>query len=311
MAIIKGTAIGLAVAALALLLWIGWLAYSNGPAALNLVDRLAGGGAQARRAAADVPFGDKGLRLDIWEPASLVTPSPARPVVVFFYGGGWHSGARGDYGFAARALAAQGFTVVVPDYRLVPNTVFPAYVQDSAAAVAWTQKNIGRYGGDADRIMLAGHSAGAYNAAMVALDPTWLAAAGGDVQTIRGFAGLAGPYDFLPLEPGGSADKAMGMVQPIELTQPIRFARGDAPPMWLATGTVDTTVKPKNSRNLAAAISALGGRAVLREYADLGHSDIIMALAVPFRSKAPVHNDMAAALHAMAAQRPAKAVGTP
>jgi acetyl esterase/lipase len=298
---IKTLAIGFALLLAAGLGWIGWLAYSNGPAALDLADRLAGGGSQAHRVAADVPFGAHGVRLDIWEPATLVTPAPSRPVVVFFYGGGWHSGARADYGFAARALAAQGFLVVIPDYRQVPDVHFPAFVADSAAAVAWVQANIGRYGGDRDRIMLAGHSAGAYNAAMIALDPQWLAAAGGDVSAIRGVAGLAGPYDFLPLEPGDSADKAMGMVQPLDSTQPIRFARGDAPPLWLATGDADTTVKPRNSRNLAAAILALGGQADVRQYADMGHSDIIMALAVPFRSKGPVLDDMAAALHEMAA----------
>jgi acetyl esterase/lipase len=96
MVVIKGIAIGLALAALALLMWIGWLAYSNGPAALDLADRLAGGGGQAQRTATGVPFGDQGLKLDIWQPAGGGTAVAARPVVVFFYGGGWHSGARGD-----------------------------------------------------------------------------------------------------------------------------------------------------------------------------------------------------------------------
>src|SRR3546814_12546612 len=72
-----------------------------------------------------------------------------------------------------------------------------------------------------------GHSAGAYNAAMLALDPQWLRAAKSDPSIIRGVAGLAGPYDFLPLEKGGRAEKAMGKVRPIERTQPIHFVRGD------------------------------------------------------------------------------------
>src|SRR3546814_8631076 len=96
-----------------------------------------------------------------------------------------------------RAFAAQGFVVAVPDYRLVPKVRFPAFVEDSAAAVKWVRAHIARFGGDPDRIVLAGHSAGAYNAAMLAVDPQWL---GPDRAAVKGWATLAGPYEFLPLD---------------------------------------------------------------------------------------------------------------
>ena len=99
--------------------------------------------------------------------------SPA-PVVVFIYGGGWKDGDKADYRFVAAALAARGFLTVVPDYRLYPEVRFPVFLQDNAAAVAWTRANIARYGGDPRQIFLMGHSAGAYNAAMLTLDRQWL-----------------------------------------------------------------------------------------------------------------------------------------
>ena len=209
-------------------------------------------------------------------------------MVVFFYGGGWDSGDRDSYGFAGRALSRQGFVVVIPDYRLVPKAHWPDFIEDSAAAVAWTHEHIAKLGGDPDRIALMGHSAGAYNAAMLALDPQWLRAARSDPSVIRGVAGLAGPYDFLPLEKGGRGDRAMGKVKPIEKTQPIHFARGDAPPLWLATGDEDDTVRPRNSQNLAAAIEKAGGPVTLRIYPGMGHTGIVMALAAPFQNKGPV-----------------------
>jgi acetyl esterase/lipase len=278
------------------------LVIAGGAASLNRADALIGR-SDALHAAAGIAYGPGARqRLDIWAPAG--TAANARlPVVIFFYGGGWHSGSRHDYGFAGRAFAGEGFVTVIPDYRLTPKGRWPDFLNDSAAAVAWVQANIAAHGGDPDRIALMGHSAGGYNAAMLALDPKWLRAAGGDAAALRGVAALAAPLDFLPLEKGGSADKAMGHVRPAAATQPIRFARGDAPPLWLATGDEDTTVRPRNSRNLARAIAAAGGRAELRLYPGMGHQGIVMALAHPFRGRGPVLAEAAAFLRGATARR--------
>lgn len=260
---------------------------AGGARSLDMADRLLGRGS-ARRVVAGQSYGDGPRRLlDVWAPEAAQA-GDRLPVIVFFYGGDWSSGDREHYGFAGRALAEEGFVTVIPDYRLAPKAHWPDFLHDSAAAVAWVQAHIGDFGGDPDRIALMGHSAGAYNAAMLALDPQWLRGAGSDPAAIRGVAGLAGPYDFLPMEKGGRADKAMGKVRPAEKTQPIAFARGDAPPLWLATGDEDETVRPRNSQNLAAAIQAAGGSADLRIYPGVGHTGIVMALAAPFRAKGPV-----------------------
>jgi acetyl esterase/lipase len=226
-------------------------------------------------------------------------------VLIFFHGGGWVKGSRQEYGWAARAYASKGFVVVVPDYRKVPQVRFPAFVEDAADAVRWTKDNIAKYGGDPDRIAVAGHSAGGFAVAMLTLDRQWLAKAGAP-DAIKAAVGLSGPYDFYPFT--GRAVAAMGEWPRPQETQPLTFARTDAPPMMLVTGTTDTTVRPKNARNLAAKLKALGATVELKEYAAQGHEDIAMALSLPFRGKSPVLEDTAQFLnaHLAKAARPAQ-----
>ena len=260
--------------------------------ALNGLNALVPGDGGVEKRATGVAYGaDARQALDVYTPRAAA----GLPVIVFFYGGSWANGERGDYGFAARALAAQGFVVVVPDYRLVPQVVFPAFVEDGAAAVAWAVANIGRYGGDPGRIAVVGHSAGAYIAAMLALDKCWLEAArvSGAVKAV---VTLAGPFDFAPFAPHGAADAAFGGATNIAATQPITAARGDAPPMLLLTGDADTTVFPRNSKALAARVTKLGGTARVVEYPGLGHIGILLALSKPFRDKANVLTDATAFL---------------
>ncbi|WP_039997484.1 alpha/beta hydrolase [Sphingomonas sanxanigenens] len=265
----------------------------TGPALLDLADRLAPGGPRIRRRVAGAAYGPAPRqRLDLWRAAGARGP---QPVLVFFYGGGWSAGERRHYGFAARAFAALGFTVVVPDYRLVPAIHFPAFVEDAAAALRWVADHAAAHGGDPARILLAGHSAGAHIAALVALDPGYAQAAGIEPRSIRGVAGLAGPYDFFPFDVPASI-AAFGRAPDPRLTQPIHFARRDAPPLWLATGTADTVVRPRNSQALVAALTSAGGSAVYRDYAGLDHAGIVMALAKPFRARAPVLAESAAFL---------------
>ncbi len=224
---------------------------------------------------------DPRQKLNIWVPEKQ---SGAAPVIVFFYGGSWKSGDRDLYDFAGRALAEQGFVVVIADYRLVPAVRFPAFVEDGAAAVAWTEKNVARFGGDPARITLSGHSAGAHIAAMLTLDRQWLLRAGASDGVVKHFVGLAGPYDFYPFTSDSARAAFSGVPYP-ETTQPISFARPDAPTMLLLHGSTDTTVKPRNSLALEKAMPGLAKAVVLP---GLDHSDILMALARPFRGKADV-----------------------
>jgi acetyl esterase/lipase len=241
------------------------------------------------RVAEGVRYGEGPRRsLDVYAPrAPAARP---RPVILFLYGGSWNSGRRQGYAFAARALAAQGFVVVVPDHRLVPEVRYPDFLADCAAAVRWTRAQAARFGGDGERIVLIGHSAGAYNAAMLALDPALL---GPDRGAIRGFAGLAGPYDFLPFDDPATI-AAFGRWSEPAATQPVRHAAAGAPPALLLHGEADTRVKPRNSRALAARLQAAGGEVRLKLYPGLGHVGILAALALPFRRQAPVLADLAA-----------------
>jgi acetyl esterase/lipase len=270
--------VGVLVAILALVA----LAFAKGgPGLLDVIDGWAPG-AGGKRIATAQAFGAHGQTLDIWSDGAAKN----KPVLVFFYGGGWVKGTRAEYGWAARAFASKGFVVVVPDYRKVPAVVYPAFLEDAADAVRWTHDNIARYGGDPARIAIAGHSAGGYAVAMLALDRRWL---GKDANVIKAAVGLSGPYDFYPFT--GRAVAAMGAwPKPLE-TQPITYARSDAPPMLLVTGDADTTVRPKNARNLFRKLHALGAPVALKEYAGLGHEDVAMALSLPFRRKAPVLED--------------------
>lgn len=229
--------------------------------------------------------GPRGM-LDLYAPIGART---GLPVIVFFYGGSWKAGTREGYGFVGRALAAQGFLVAIPDYRLVPEIRFPGFVEDSAAAVRWVRANAARFGGAPDRIVLAGHSAGAYNAAMLSLDPKWL---GPDRAAIKGFAGLAGPYEFLPLDTQVTKDAFAGTPD-LPATQPINHASSDDPPALLLHGGKDGLVLPSQSTGLAIAMTQAGGKAEARVYPGVGHVGIATALSRPFRGKAPVLRDVA------------------
>ncbi len=252
--------------------------------ALNGLNAVTPGDGDTRQTGRDIFFGgDPRQALDVYAPEA----AGPHPVVVFFYGGSWASGRRQDYGFAARALASRGFVVVVPDYRLVPAHAFPDFVEDGAAAVRWAAANIGQHGGDPARIAVMGHSAGGHIALMLALDRRWL----GDASPIKAAVGLAGPYDFLPFEPNGAADRAFGHVRDLKTTQPISFAGPGRPPVLLLQGLDDDTVLPHNARNLAAALQAAGSVAETRLYDGLGHVGIVLALSKPFRGRAPVLED--------------------
>jgi acetyl esterase/lipase len=264
---------------------------------LGLMNRLDGLLAEdgAVLAARGISFGtDDRQKLNIWKPKKIGGPAP---VVVFFYGGSWRDGTRELYHFYGRAMAEKGFVVVIPDYRVTPKFRFPAFVEDGAAAVAWTYANITKYGGDPNRISVSGHSAGAHIAAMITLDKQWIAKAGAPDGVIRSFVGLAGPYDFLPFTTDASK-AAFAHERDPSITQPITFVRKDAPPMLLLTGTADTTVKPRNSRALSTAQTGLKTTAKLKEYPGIDHSEIIQSFARPFRDKSAALEDTAVFVNA-------------
>lgn len=223
--------------------------------------------------------------LDVCQPRSAT----AAPIVVFFYGGGWRSGQKETYRYAAKALAGRGYVAVLPDYRVYPDVKYPDFLDDGAHAVHWARDNAARLGGDAGKIFLMGHSAGAYIAAMLSLDARWLAKVGmSPARDVAGFIGLAGPYDFLPLH-DDTYRTIFGGDRPE--TQPIAHVAPGAPPALLLTGRNDAIVDPGNSTRLAERLRAAGNEATEIEYPHVGHFFIVAALAPVFRLFIPVLRD--------------------
>jgi acetyl esterase/lipase len=234
--------------------------------------------------------------LDVYRPD---VARGAAPLIVFLYGGSWRTGSKSLYPFVARPLAQRGAVVVVPDYRLYPDVRFPAFLEDNADAVRWAMAHARELGADPARIVVLGHSAGAYNAAMLALDPRWL---GADRGRLAGVIGLAGPYDFLPIT-DPDIIPIFATVGDGPASQPITYVDGSNPPMLLAAGTDDTTVAPRNTERLAARIRERGGPVATKFYPGIGHIGLITAFAPLFQRRAPVLDDVCAFVQELAPPR--------
>src|SRR5690606_19843548 len=226
-------------------------------------------------------------KLDVYAPEQRGAPAP---VVFFIYGGGWNRGERADYQFVGRALASRGFVAVIADYRLVPEVRYPGFLEDSANALRWVQDNIAAYGGDPNRLFLAGHSAGAYNAVMLALDPSFRREYGVTLP-ILGVAALSGPYDFYPFE-YFEVQEAFGQAPSPEGTQPINLITAEAPPMYLATGTSDPIVRMQNTERFADRLRAQGVWVTTQYYEGFGHMEPVIAMGALWRWRMPVLDDM-------------------
>nr|WP_235579268.1 alpha/beta hydrolase [Pseudorhodoferax sp. Leaf274] len=242
-------------------------------------------------------------RLDIYTPTSA-PPAAGWPMVVFFYGGSWNTGARGDYRFLGQALAAQGVLTLIADYRLYPEVRYPAFLQDSAQALAYGLDQARSLGADPGRVFVMGHSAGGYNAAMLALDARWLQASGHRPQELAGWIGLAGPYDFFPTD---NPDVRPVFFHPDypPRAQPIDFAPADAPRTFLGAASEDTLVSPQRSTlQLARKLQAAGVPVTLRLYDRVNHATLVGAVAWPLRWLAPVLADVRAFIGAPPTGKP-------
>lgn len=274
------TIIGIALLALAVFALWRWAVAAGSASTLDWIDaRFSRDRGAERVASADTGAGGA-AHSEIWVPEGAA-PAGGFPLVVFAHGGGWHSGAPQDYRFVARTFAEHGYATALIGYRLVPEGRYPAMLEDSAAALRWVRDTAGRARIDADRMVLIGHSAGAYNVLMLGLDPQWLAAASVPARSVAGIVSMAGPADFFPFDKQSST-AAFGHVADGRITQPIAFARADAPPILLLHGTADDVVRPHNSRNLEQAIHAAGGDAQRVEFDGMSHAGLIMGLSKPF-----------------------------
>ncbi|WP_062111693.1 alpha/beta hydrolase [Aureimonas sp. AU40] len=250
------------------------LAGCSAPAFLNAVTSRAG--FETVRDLRYAP-GDRGT-YDLYVPNGATATTP---VVVFIHGGSWDGGSKALYPFVGQSLASAGFVVAIPNYRLYPQVTFPGFVEDGAKATAVVAK-LARDGGQgipAGRhpLFLMGHSAGAQIAGLLAFDERYLARVGLKAHDLAGFVGLAGPYDFLPIQ----EERYKAIFPPATRTdsQPVRFPDGREAPTLLIAGLADTTVNPEETRSMARAIEAKGGRVETQYYPGLDHIGAVSSLA--------------------------------
>ncbi|MES2500127.1 MAG: alpha/beta hydrolase [Pseudomonadota bacterium] len=237
----------------------------------------------AYQLASAVAYGDlPRQKLDIYIPKQTVSLAGARKVVIFFYGGSWDSGSRSDYKFVGEALASQGFIVAIPDYRVYPDVLFPAFMEDPALVARWVKGNIKQYQGDDKQVFLMGHSAGAHIAVMLGVNAEYLAKQSLKPADFAGIVGLAGPYDFLPLK-SDRLKTIFGTELEQWKSQPINFVDGKNPPMLLTVGKKDGTVWPRNTYNMAEKIKKNNGLVKVVEFENYGHIDMAAKLAKPLR----------------------------
>ena len=245
------------------------------------------------RSTADLVYGNHPRqKLDVYLPnqplADKALASGGAPMIVFFYGGSWSSGDRADYRFIGEALAAQGIAVVVADYRLSPEVRYPVFVQDSALATRWAFDNAQKYGADPTRIFVMGHSAGAYNAAMLALDKRWLGAVGLSPAKLAGWIGLAGPYDFLPISDRKTQVAFEWPNTPVD-SQALFHASSASPPALLLAPEKDNLVNTQRSTvGMANRLKSSGVRVESELFDTVSHVTIVATIASVLRGRAPV-----------------------
>ena len=220
-------------------------------------------------------------RLDVyWPPAG-----DRLPVLLFVHGGSWSWGDKSLYPLVGARFTAQGCVVVIINYSHYPAVTFPAFVEDAAAAIAWTLGHIGAYHGDPDRLFVAGHSSGAHILSLVALDDRYLAAHGLRRDVVRGLICISAPTDLaeeirylekLDAKAAAGLQAIMGGPDRLPLADPLRHARGDAPPILILHGERDQLVPIAVARNFAAALQAAGARVELIEYEHTDHFSILL-----------------------------------
>jgi acetyl esterase/lipase len=199
-------------------------------------------------------------RLDLYIPKGATNA----PVIFSLHGGALSQGDRAEETFVGRRFAAAGYLTVVTSYRLSPEVSHPAHIQDVAAAFAWVKRNVKQHGGDSDRIIVIGHSAGAYLALLLATDSRYLAAHQLSPGDIRGLVPVIG--FFWVDKPGVAPDRPKDVWGPVPRVwmeaSPARYLRPDLPPVLLIYTDGDEDWRQQQNDDMAAALRAAGHKDV-------------------------------------------------
>lgn len=237
-------------------------------------------------------------RLDVYAPPD----AQARPVVIFWYGGSWKHGSKADYRFVGAALAERGFVAVLPDYRLYPAVTFPAFCEDGARALAWVEQHAQEFGGDPQRIVLMGHSAGAQIAAFIAYNHAFDEKAGAQTKSIVGLVGLSGPYVLI------TDTRELRATFPPPFTeadwQPLDYVDAASPPTLLLHGLDDTEVEPEQSIELHDALAGNHVRVDMHLYEHRRHADTLAPFALLARRRSSAFEDSVAFIESVSRSGP-------
>ncbi len=208
-------------------------------------------------------------RLDLYLPAK----AKDFPCIVWFHGGGLETGSKGGERKWGPSLARAGIALAAVDYRLSPQAVYPAYLQDAAAAVAWVHAHIAEHGGDPRSVFVSGHSAGGWLTGMVTLDKRWLAAAGMDANLLAGALPVSG--QMITHSTGRKERGIPRSTEVVDEAAPLTHVRADAPPMLLITGDHDMAKRSDENRRLHEALAKAGcTTARFQEFKDRDHGSI-------------------------------------
>lgn len=216
-------------------------------------------------------------QLDLFLPGKPPAPGEANgkpPLVMFVHGGAWRMGDRRIYGGLGRAFAEHGIACAAISYRLSPEVMHPAHVEDCARALRWLVDHAAEYGYDRDKLFLCGHSAGAHLVALLATDPTYLVAQGLTTKDVRGVVPISGPFDVSP----GIAllEQAFGTdVEVRRDASPLRNVTKDAPPFLVLWADRDMAGLPASGKLFAAALRRAEVPVESAEIKDRTHGSII------------------------------------
>jgi acetyl esterase/lipase len=235
----------------------------------------------------DVSYGEHQRQaLDIYIPK---VEQESFPVVVFFHGGRWTEGSKEQYKFVGMTLSNMGYVVVLPNTRLYPEVKFPVFAQDAAKSLAWVYDNISQYKGN-QNLFVSGHSSGAHLGALIVADASFLDAYRLSPGIVNAFAGISGPYDFVPQAP--DVRDIFGPPENFPNLVVTNFIDGDEPPMLLLYTGEDETVHVRNLEKLKAGIEKAGGIVETIIYEDGGHAASIAAFSWANPSDLPIPNDI-------------------
>ena len=208
----------------------------------------------------DVEYPDGKDRLDLYIPDGTRNA----PIVFSIHGGALSMGDRTEERFVGQRFAAAGYLTVVISYRLSPQVSHPAHIQDVAAAFAWVKRTIRRHGGDPDRIIVTGHSAGAYLAMLLATDARYLAAHELSPRDITALAPVSG--FFWVDQPGVAPDRPTYIwgaeTKAWVEASPVRYLRADLPPVLIIDTDGDEDWRQRQNADLATALRSAGNRDV-------------------------------------------------